>query len=76
VLGVPNHSPLYHAPVGTHLGTLKGKFARTCAAMLPSQIPSARTRSCGPAWIPRMYSTPYAPCLSSHGGLRVGRRFS
>jgi len=33
VLGVPIHSPLYLAPVGTHLGTLKGKFARTCAAL-------------------------------------------
>jgi len=25
--------PFYHAPVGTKLGTLKGKFARTCAAV-------------------------------------------
>jgi len=33
VLGVPIHSPLYHSPVGAHLDTLKGKFARTCAAV-------------------------------------------
>jgi len=28
VLGVPIHSLLYHAPVGAHLGALKGKFSR------------------------------------------------
>jgi len=33
VLGEPIHSPLYHSPVGTHLGVLKRKFARTCAAV-------------------------------------------
>jgi len=33
VLGVPIRSPLYHSPVGAHLDTLKGKFARTCAAI-------------------------------------------
>jgi len=33
VLGVPIHSTLYHPPVGTPLGTLKGKIARTCAAV-------------------------------------------
>jgi len=32
-LGVPIQSDLYHSPVGVHLGTLKGKFARTCAAL-------------------------------------------
>jgi len=53
VLGVPNHSPLYHAPVGTNLGTLKGKFARTCAAvaaLADTQCAHALLRSClGPA---------------------------
>jgi len=34
VKGVPIHSPLYHSPVGAHLDTLKGKFARTCAAVV------------------------------------------
>jgi len=33
VLGVTIHSSLYHSPVGAHLGTLKGKFARTWAAV-------------------------------------------
>jgi len=33
VLGVPIHCPLYPSPVGAHLGTLKGNFARTCAAV-------------------------------------------
>jgi len=33
VLGVPIHCPLYPSPVGAHLGALKGKFARTCAAV-------------------------------------------
>jgi len=48
-LGVPIHSPLYHAPLGTHLGTLKGKFARTCAAMAAladTQCAHALMRSC------------------------------
>jgi len=53
VLGVVIHSPLYHAPVGTHLGTLKGKFARTCAAvaaLADTQCAHALMRSClGPA---------------------------
>jgi len=49
VLGVPVHSPLYHAPVGTHLGTLKGRFARTCAAaaaLADNQSAHALMRSC------------------------------
>jgi len=50
---VPIHSPLYHSPVGTHLGTLKGKFARTCAAMAAladTLCAHALMRSClGPA---------------------------
>jgi len=33
VLVVPIHSSVYYALVGTHLGTLKGTFARTCAAV-------------------------------------------
>jgi len=33
VLGVPIHSSLYPAPLGGHLGTLKGTFARKCAAV-------------------------------------------
>jgi len=53
VLGVPIHSPLYPSPVGTHLGTLNAKFARTCAAVaaLPeTQCAHALIRSClGPA---------------------------
>jgi len=53
LLGVPIHSPLYHAPVGAHLGTLKGKFARTCAAvaaLADTQFAHALMRSClGPA---------------------------
>jgi len=53
VLGVPIHSPVYHSPVGTHLGTLKGKFARTCAAvaaLADTQCAHALMRSClGPA---------------------------
>jgi len=49
VLGVPIHSPLYHAPVGAHLGALKGKFARTCAAvaaLADTQCVHALMRSC------------------------------
>jgi len=53
MLGVPIQSPLYHSPVGTHLGTLKGKFARTCAAVAAfadTQCAHALMRSClGPA---------------------------
>jgi len=49
VLGVQIHSTLYHAPVGTHLGTLKGKLARTCAAVAAledTQCTHALIRSC------------------------------
>jgi len=49
VLGVPIHSPLYHSPVGPHLGTLKGKFASTCAAvaaLADTQCAHALMRSC------------------------------
>jgi len=64
VLGVLMHSPLYHAPVGTHLGVLKGNFARTFAAveaLADTQCAHALMRSClGPA----RYSTPSAPYLS------------
>jgi len=53
VLGVPIHSPLYHSPVGAHLGTLKRTFARTCAAvaaLADTQCAHALMRSClGPA---------------------------
>jgi len=53
VLGVPIHSPLYHSPLGTQLGTLKNKFSRTCAAvaaLADSQCAHALMRSClGPA---------------------------
>jgi len=53
VLGVQIHSPLYYSPVGAHLGTLKGKFASTCAAvsaLADSQCAHALMRSClGPA---------------------------
>jgi len=53
VLGVPIHSPLYPSPERTHLGTLKGKFARTCAAvaaLADTQSAHALMRSClGPA---------------------------
>jgi len=53
VLGVPIHSSLYHVPVGTHLGTRKGNFARTCssvAALAATQCAHALMRSClGPA---------------------------
>jgi len=53
VLGVPIHSPIYHAPVGTQLGAMKGKFARTCAAvaaLADTQCAHALMRSClGPA---------------------------
>jgi len=53
VLGAPIHSPLYPSPVGTHLGTLKAKFARTCAdlaALADTQSAHALMRSClGPA---------------------------
>jgi len=44
---------LYPSPVGAHLGTLKGKFARTCAAVVAladTQSTHALMRSClGPA---------------------------
>jgi len=46
---VPIHSPLYHSPVGTHLGTINGKFARTCAAvaaLADTQCAHALMRSC------------------------------
>jgi len=50
---VPIHSPLYHSPVGAHLGALKGKFARTCAAvgaLADTKSAHALMRSClGPA---------------------------
>jgi len=53
VLGVPIHAPLSHSPLGTHLGTLKGKFARTCAAvaaLADTQCAHVLMRSClGPA---------------------------
>jgi len=53
VLGVPIHSPLCHSPVGAHLGTLMGKFARICAAvaaLADTQCAHALMRSClGPA---------------------------
>jgi len=64
VLGVPIHCPLYHSPVGTHLGTLKGKFARTCsavAALADTQCAHALMQSC---LGPQRYSTPFAPYLS------------
>jgi len=71
-MGLPIHSPLYHASVGTHLGTLKGKFPRTCAAvaaLADTQCAHALMRSClGPAEVQ------YALALASpsHGGLRGG----
>jgi len=49
VLGIPIHSPLYHAPVGTHLGTLKGKFSLACvalAALADTQCAHALMRHC------------------------------
>jgi len=49
VLGVQIHSPLYSSPVGTHLGTMKGKFARTCAAvaaLADTKSAHALMRSC------------------------------
>jgi len=53
VLGVPIHSHLYHSPVGAHLCTLKGKFARTSAevaALADTQCAHALMRSgLGPA---------------------------
>jgi len=53
VLRVPVPSPLYPSPVGTHLGALNGKFARTCAAvaaLADTQSAHALMRSClGPA---------------------------
>jgi len=53
VLGVAIHSPLYHSPVGAHLGALQGKFARTCAAvaaLADNQCAHALVRSClGPS---------------------------
>jgi len=61
VLGVPINSPLYQSPVGTHLGTLKGKFSRKCAAVAaPADIQCAHAlmRSC------QRYSMHSAPYLS------------
>jgi len=56
VVGVPIHSPLYPSPVGTHLGALKGKFARTCAAitaLADTESAHALMRSClWPAKVP------------------------
>jgi len=53
VLGVPIHCPLYPSPAGAHLGTLKGKFTCTCAAvaaLADTQSAHALMRSClGPA---------------------------
>jgi len=49
VLGVPIHSPLYPSPVGTLLGTLNVRFARTCAAaaaLADTQSAHALIRSC------------------------------
>jgi len=49
VLGIQIHSPLYQAPVGTQLRTLKGKFARTCAAvaaLADTRCAHALMRSC------------------------------
>jgi len=52
-LGVPIHSLFYQASLGTHLGTLKGMSARTCAAVAApadTQFAHALMRSClGPA---------------------------
>jgi len=71
VLGVPIHSTLYHLPVGTHLGTLKGKFARTCAAVAAlsdTQCAHALMRSClGPTKVRSAHLA-----SPSHGGLRGG----
>jgi len=73
VLGVPIHSPFYHAPVGTHLGTLKGKFARRCAAVAAvadAQCTHAPMRSMPGS----RKGTVCPPHLTSpsHGGLRGG----
>jgi len=49
VLDVRIHSPLCPSAVETHLGTVKGKFARTCAAMeapADTQCTHALMRSC------------------------------
>jgi len=50
---VPIHCPLYLSQVGAHLGALKGRFARTCAAvaaLADTQSAHALMRSClGPA---------------------------
>jgi len=46
---VPIHSPLYHAPVGAHLGAVSGTFARMCAAvaaLADAQCAHALMRSC------------------------------
>jgi len=74
VLGVPIHSPLYPSPVGNHLGTLKGTFARKCAAVAVWLTTRAPMPSCGPAWAPRRSCTPSASCLSAT--LRPSRRTS
>jgi len=61
VLGVPIHSLLYHAPLGTHLGTRKGKFASTCAALAAladTQCAHALMRAClGPAKVQYAHRT-------------------
>jgi len=53
MLGSPIHSSPYHSPLGAHMGTLKGKFARTCAAveaLADTQCAHLLMRSClGPA---------------------------
>jgi len=63
VLGVPIHSLLHPSPVGTHLGALKGKFARTCAALAAladTQSAHALMRSrLGPAKV--QYALPTFP---------------
>jgi len=49
LLGVPIHAPLYPSPLGAHLGALKGKFARTCAAvaaLADTQCAHSLMRSC------------------------------
>jgi len=55
VLGVPTRSPLYLAPVGTHLGALKGNFAGICAAvaaLADTQCAHGPMRFClGPAQV-------------------------
>jgi len=70
MLGLPIHDPLYPSPVGAHLGALKGKFARTCAAvaaLADTQSAHALMRSWqGPAKVQYALRT-------LHGGRRGGR---